>query len=195
MSGVIKTFIALFVIMDPIGNLPLFIGLIKGMPIKEIKKNVDRAVVVAGVLLFIFLFFGLQIFDFFGINLDSFQIAGGIILLIMGIMYVFGISLKHVKSHGYDLSVPVGTPLLTGPGTITTAIILAKENGFLITSAAAFVTLAITWLILLNASKLYKALGEHWTNVISRVMGILLAAIAIEFVTKGVLHLINSLGY
>lgn len=193
MSGLIESFVALFVIMDPIGNLPLFISLTKGMPIKEVKKNVDRAVLVAGVLLFTFLFFGFQIFDFFGINLNSFQIAGGIILLIIGIMYVFGTSLKYVKSHGSDLSVPIGTPLLTGPGTITTAIILTKENGLLVTAIAAFLALVITWSILLNAHKLYKILGEHWTNAISRVMGILLAAIAIEFLTKGVAYIINNL--
>lgn len=195
MSGLIEAFVALFIIMDPIGNLPLFISLTKGMPIKEVKKNVDRAVLVAGVLLFTFLFFGFQIFNFFGINLNSFQIAGGIILLIIGVMYVFGTSLKYVKSHGNDLSVPIGTPLLTGPGTITTAIILAKENGILVTAIAAFLALVITWTILLNAHKLYKILGEHWTNAISRVMGILLAAIAIEFITKGVVDIINSLGY
>src|SRR3989338_7161076 len=97
MEGLLEAFIALFVIMDPIGNLTLFINLTKGMPLKEIKRNIDRSVFVAGVLLFIFLFFGLQVFDLFGIDLDSFQIAGGIVLLIMGILYVFGASLKYVK--------------------------------------------------------------------------------------------------
>ena len=141
MEGLLEAFIALFVIMDPIGNLTLFINLTKGMPLKEIKRNIDRSVFVAGVLLFIFLFFGLQVFDLFGIDLDSFQIAGGIVLLIMGILYVFGASLKYVKSHGFDLSVPVGTPLLTGPGVITITIILVKERGILVTVIAAFLTL------------------------------------------------------
>lgn len=193
MSSIIETFVALFVIMDPIGNLPLFIGLTKGMPKKEVRKNVNRAVLVAGVLLFVFLFFGLQIFDFFGINLNSFQIAGGIILLIIGILYVFGTSLKYVKSHGSDVSVPIGTPLITGPGTIMTTIILAKENGLLVTTISALLALFVVWAMLLNASKLYKTLGEHWTNVISRVMGILLAAIAVEFITQGILNFINQI--
>ena len=90
MEGLLESFITLFVIMDPLGNLPIFMSLTKGMPIKEIRKNIDRAVFVAAVLLFVFLFLGLKIFEFFGINLDSFQIAGGIILLIIGILYVFG---------------------------------------------------------------------------------------------------------
>ena len=193
MEGLLEAFAALFVIMDPIGNLPIFISLTKGMPIKEIKRNVDRSVFVAGVLLFIFLFFGLQVFNFFGIDLDSFQIAGGIVLLIMGILYVFGTSLRYVKSHGFDLSVPVGTPLLTGPGVITTTIILVKGSGTLVTVIAAFLTLLATWIILINSSRLYKILGGQWTSAISRIMGIILAAVAVKFITGGVLNIITPL--
>src|SRR3989338_6920213 len=193
MEGLLESFITLFVIMDPLGNLPIFISLTKGMPLKEVRRNVDRAVFVAGVLLFVFLFLGLKIFEFFGINLDSFQIAGGIILLIIGILYVFGTSLKYVKHHGADLSIPIGTPLLTGPGVITTTIILVKENGTLVTVIAAFFTLLATWLILMNSSRLYKILGEHWSNVISRVMGVILAAVAVKFITEGILNVIGPL--
>ncbi len=190
MEGVLEAFIALFVIMDPIGSLPIFIGLTKGMPSKEVKNSVDKSIFVAAVLLFAFLFLGRQIFDHFGINLDSFQIAGGIILLILGVFYTFGYIYKVSEPHGNDLSVPLGTPLLTGPGVITTTVILVKENGTLVTVVAAFLTLLATWLILINASKIYKVLGDHWTNVISRVMGIILAAVAVEFITKGILSII-----
>src|SRR3989338_7262722 len=191
MEGLLESFITLFVIMDPLGNLPIFMSLTKGMPIKEIRKNIDRAVFVAAVLLFVFLFLGLKIFEFFGINLDSFQIAGGIILLIIGILYVFGNSLKYVKHHGTDLSIPIGTPLLTGPGVITTTIILVKENGTFVTVIAAFLALLATRIILLNSARLYKILGEHWSNIISRVMGIVLAAIAVNLITEGVLNIIG----
>lgn len=188
MEGVLEAFIALFVIMDPIGNLPLFMSLTKGMPLKEVKRNVDRSVFVAGVLLFVFLFLGLDIFEFFSIDLNSFQIAGGIILLLIGIFYVFGTSLRYVKPSGADLSIPIGTPLLTGPGAITTALILVKENGVLVTVIAAFLVLLATWLILMHSSRIYRILGMHWTNVISRIMGIILAAIAVKFITQGVLN-------
>jgi len=193
MEGLLEAFIALFVVMDPIGILPLFIGLTRGMPSKEIKINANRSILVAGVVLFVFLFLGLQIFDFFGIDLNSFQIAGGIILLIMGIMYALGLTMKFLKSHGPDVSVPVGTPLLTGPGVIMTTIIIVKESGPLVTVIAAFITLFITWLVLINSSKMYKILGQHWIDVISRVMGIVLAALAVGFITKGIVNIVTTL--
>ena len=192
MQEFIEAFVTLFVIMDPIGNIPIFMSLTKGMPLKEIKRNVDNAVFVAGLLLFVFLFFGIRIFDFFHINLNSFQIAGGIILFIIGVLYVFGISQKIAKTHSNDLSIPIGTPLLTGPGVITTTIILVDHNGIFVTVIAASLTLLTAWLILMNSARLYGFLGEHWTNVISRVMGLLLAAIAVEFVTNGVLSIARS---
>ena len=179
--------------MDPIGNLPIFTTLTKGMPISEIKKNVDRSVLVAAILLFAFLFFGLDIFNFFNIDLNSFQIAGGIILLIIGIVYVFGMTHKYVKAHGNDLSIPLGTPLLTGPGVITTIIILVKQNGMRVAFLASVLTLIATWVILSNSGKVYRFLGEHWTTVISRIMGIILAAVAVKFITNGVLDIISPL--
>ena len=193
MEKLLEAFITLFVIMDPIGNLPVFISMAKGMPLVEIRKNINSSVFVAGLLLFVFLFFGLEILDFFNINLNSFQIAGGIILLILGILSVFGIMNKFAKANGSDLSVPIGTPLLTGPGVITTTIILVKETGIYTTATAAILTLAVTWIILSNSTRLYRVLGEHWTTVISRVMGIILAAIAVEFITKGILNIISQL--
>ena len=192
MEGILGAFVSLFVIMDPVGNLPLFIGLSKGLPLKEIRRNADRSVIVAGTLLFIFIFMGLKIFNFFDIKFASFQIAGGIILLIMGILYVFDMPVKLAKSHTPDMSVPMGTPLLTGPGVIMTAMILVKGEGILITVIAALMTLIATWIILINAYALYKVLGEHWTNVISKVMGIVLASIAVDFIVKGVYSIIGA---
>ena len=194
MQQLLESFVTLFVIMDPIGNLPLFNSLTKGMPISEIKKNADRSVLVAGIILFLFLFFSIQIFRFFNININSFQIAGGIILLVIAIMYVLGTSNKFGKFHGNDLSVPIGTPLLAGPGVITITIILVKENGMLVTFVAALLTLLATWIILINSTRLYKLLGEHWTNIISRVMGLVLAAIAVEFIIKGILNIAAQVG-
>src|SRR3989344_3891714 len=178
MQQLLESFITLFVIMDPIGNLPLFTGLTKGMPRSEIKKNANKSIIVAGAIIFLFMFFSIHIFRFFSININSFQIAGGIILLVIAVMYVLGTPNKFGKFHGNDLSVPIGTPLLAGPGVITITIILVKENGMIVTFAAALLTLLATWVILMNSTRLYRLLGDHWTNIISKVMGLILTAIA-----------------
>ena len=151
MEGLIQAFVTLFIIMDPVASVPMFLSLSKGLPLKEIKKNVNDSVFVAAIILFVFLFFGIAIFTFFGVNLDSFQIAGGIILLIIGIFYVFGIALKFSKAQSVNLSVPIGTPLLTGPGVITTTIILVKQYGTSTTLVAAVLTLAVTWIVLISS--------------------------------------------
>ncbi len=184
---IIKSFVILFVILDPIGNIPIFISLTKGMKAKEISHNIHRAIIVASVVLFIFLFLGIKIFEFFRITTESFLIAGGIILLIFSIFYVLGIQVVKGHHKGADVaSVPLGTPLITGPGTITTTIILVGEHGILITLIAAIIALFCTWLILRYSNYLYKILGKSGSNIITRIMGLILAAIAVQFIIKGI---------
>ena len=187
-SGV---FLTLFVIMDPIGGLPIFITLTKGASAQQMKKNANKALFVASILLFAFLFLGNQILDFFNISINSFQIAGGIVLAILGIQYVIGIHIKKSKFEKYDVaSVPIGTPLLTGPGVITSTILLVSHYGIIITFIGAVLTLVSTWLVLRFAKKAYDIIGHQWALIISRIMGLILVAIAVEFVTKGVYGLL-----
>lgn len=188
---IIKSFVILFVILDPVGNLPIFISLTRGMKEKEISRNIHKAILVASAVLLIFLFLGIKIFEFFRITTESFLIAGGIILLIFSIFYVLGIDVvrgHHHNHKGTDVaSVPLGTPLITGPGTITTTIILVGEHGIWITLIAAIIALFCTWLILRYSGCLYKILGKSGSNIVSRIMGLILAAIAVQFIIKGVL--------
>ncbi len=193
MDGILGAFITIFVIMNPVGDIPIFVKATRGLPRKEIRKCADSAVSVAGILLFLFLFLGMNIFNFFGIDMDSFHIAGGIILLIFGVAYVLGIDFKFLKPTGHDLSVPLGTPLLTGPGTIMTVIILVRKQGTFVTVIASAMALLATYLILLNSSKIYRFLGEQWTNVAYRIVGVILAAIAIGFIKDGALSILRSL--
>ena len=188
---ILKAFITLFVIINPIGNLTVFIGLSKKMDTNRRKKIVNQILVVASILLFLFLFFGIHIFKFFGIGLDSFQIGGGLILLIIAISYLLDI---HTGIHKHtDISaVPMGTPLLIGPGTITSTLILVGEYGILITFIAATAALLAVWLILRFSGQIYKLIGPHWAMVASRIMGLVLAAIAVEFIKTGIISVIRS---
>ncbi len=189
---ILKAFITLFVIINPIGNLTVFIGLSKGMHAERRKKIVNEILFVASILLFAFLFFGAYIFDFFNIGLDTFQIGGGIILLIIAISYLLDI---HTGIHKHeDISaVPMGTPLLIGPGTITSTLILVNEFGVLITFIAAVFALLVVWLILRFSGEIYRLMGAHWSMVASRIMGLVLAAISVEFIKSGVISVIRSI--
>lgn len=189
LEELLKSFITLFVIMDPFGSLPFFIVLTKGLSVKEKIKNANRALFTASLLLFIFLFFGVQIFDFFNISINSFMIAGGIILLVIGILYVLGLSPHAYNKKEKDMdvaSVPIGTPLLTGPGVITSAIILVNNYGILLPFISAVATLVITWFIFRKSELIYKFIGPQGAKILSRVMGIILAAIAVEFIKNGI---------
>jgi len=189
---ILKAFITLFVIINPIGNLTVFIGLSKGMDAKKRKQIVNEILFVASILLFAFLFFGMYIFRFFNIGLDTFQIGGGIILLIIAISYLLDI---HTGIHKHkDISaVPMGTPLLIGPGTITSTLILVNEFGVFITFVAAIFALLSVWLILRFSGQIYRLIGAHWSMVASRIMGLVLAAISVEFIKTGIISVIRSI--
>ena len=188
LSSFLKSFITLFVIMDPFGGIPVFISVTKGMSLKNRIKNADRAIIVASLLLFLFLFFGSNIFGIFNISISSFMIAGGIILMIIGILQVLGISLydKYVKKDIDVASVPIGTPLLTGPGVITSTIIMVETYGIIIPFFAASATLLLSWYIYRHSELIYRFIGLHGAKILSKVMGILLTAIAVEFIKNGI---------
>tara|TARA_Y100000310_G_scaffold251806_1_gene258425 strand:- start:396 stop:995 length:600 start_codon:yes stop_codon:yes gene_type:complete len=186
---VLKAFITLFVIMDPIGVLPIFLGLVKGVPQETVKTQVRNAIFVTSILVIIFIFAGLKVFNFFNIDLTDIRIAGGLILLILGIFYVLGIGINF-RGDGNDISVPIGTPLLVGPGVITTLIILVGETGMLNTLVASVLAVFVTFLILNSGSRIYAILGNQWTEIISRIMGIVLAAIAVGYIKEGVIDIL-----
>lgn len=189
---IVKAFVTLFVIVNPIGNLTVFIGLSRGMDAKKRVQIVNQILFVASILLFAFLFFGMYIFDFFNIGLDTFQIGGGVILLIIAITYLLDI---HTGIHKHkDISaVPMGTPLLIGPGTITSTLILVNEYGVLITFIAAVLALLAVWLVLRFSGRIYNLIGAHWSMVTSRIMGLILAAIAVEFIKSGIISVVRSI--
>ena len=189
---VLKAFITLFVIMDPIGVIPVFLGLVKGMPEKIVEKQIRNAVVVTIVVMVAFIFFGLEVLNFFNIDIVSFKIAGGIILLILGIFYVLGLELRSKNEEKNDISIPIGVPLLVGPGTITTVIILVGTVGTVVTLIAGGLAILVTLIILYLSKSIYKILGAHWTNIISRIMGIILAAIAVEFMRQGIVQILRG---
>ena len=186
----IKAFFAIFVAMDAFGNLPILSTLTQKLSAKERNKNVNGAVLIAAILLFIFLFFGTRILQYFGISIDSFKIAGGIILLIIGIKIVLGLSLREERAKKYEIAaVPLATPLITGPAVITVILLLVNEFGYLLTLIASLLNLLITWVVLRQTALLFRLFGRQGSDVIARIMGLVLTALAIEFIKQGWLSL------
>jgi len=182
----IKAFFAIFVAMDAFGNLPILSTLTQKLSAKERNKNVDGAVLIAAILLFIFLFFGTRILQYFGVSIDSFKIAGGIILLIIGIKIVLGVSLREERAKKYEIAaVPLATPLITGPAVITVILLLVNQFGYLLTLIASLLNLLITWVVLRQTALLFRLFGRQGSDVIARIMGLILTALAIEFIKQG----------
>jgi len=187
-SGIIYSFAALFIILDPILSVPVFAAMTKGLNAKEIHKQAFIAVAVAGGLMYLFLIFNRMIFDVLGLNMPSFQIAGGILLFLLGIQEALGIEIGHSKEHSKTAAgVVIGTPLLCGPGTITTVMLLSRDYGVLVPFIAITLALFATWLVLYFAEKIQQILGEVVTDIMGKVLGMLVAAIAVKIIASGVL--------
>jgi multiple antibiotic resistance protein len=188
--GILYSFAALFIILNPLLSVPIFAALTKGLAPREIHKQAFVAVSVAGVLMYLFLFFNTTIFSILGLNMPSFQIAGGILLFILGMQEALGVDIGKCKDHSTTAAgVVIGTPLLCGPGTITTVMILSNNYGIVIPLVAITLSLLATWLILYYAEVIQRILGEVVTDIMGKVLGMLVAAIAVKIIASGVMAL------
>ncbi len=185
LSDFLKAFFAIFVAMDAFGNLPILYVLTKKLSAKERNKNVDKAIFIATILLSVFLFFGTGILSYFGISFNSFRVAGGLVLLIIGLRIVLGLRLMEERAKYELAAVPLATPLIVGPAVITVTILFVSEFGFVIPLIAAFANLIISWIILRQTELLFKILGRQGSEVIARIMGLILTALAVEFIRQG----------
>ena len=187
-SAVFVSFLTLFVIMDPFASLPAFFSLTKKCKEKEMKQTATKAVVIAGILAVVFLFGGLEILKVLSITLDDFKIAGGIVLMLLGLENVLNFTFSHGenKEEGLESAVVlIATPLLTGPGLITTLIVLSQTQGYVPVFAALIGALLLSWIILYNATLARKILGDRVITVFSKIMGLILIALGISFIKGG----------
>lgn len=182
----IQVFFAIFGIMDPVGNVPFFITLTSTLDRAAKTRLALRAVLYAGGILIVFMFLGNSILNVFHISMESFRIAGGLVLLILGFQILFDVEFNNQKSElleEKDVSiVPLATPLIAGPGMITSVVILSKEFGYLLTLAGIVVNLALCFILFRFAHIVLKILGKRSAMVFAKMMGLILMAIGVEFV-------------
>jgi len=182
---VLRTFLSLFVIMGPFASAPVFISVTRKMDDKQRTEAAAYAIAIAALVLFTFLFFGNYILSAFMIDFNSLRIGGGIILAILGVELALGFSVIGGKKKYSPAVVLLGTPLLTGPGVIVTTLIFVGEYGYLITTIGALAALFLSWLTLLFSKHLIRTLKEPGVEILSTVTGILLVAVAVNFITTG----------
>jgi len=186
LPALIKSVTSLFIIVDPFGNIPIFISLTEKMDKEERRRIFNTATITGFILLLLFAMAGKEILNMFGITLQSFMIAGGILLLIVAIriLIIGGWEEKHLTPESLG-AVPIAVPLLVGPGAITTAILNLQEFGILLTIISVILVFAIVWVILRYIEPIYRILGKNGSIIIARVMALLIAAIAVQYIVNG----------
>lgn len=185
----ILAFIPIFVAVDAIGNIPLFISLIDGLSKKQRQKIIIESVTTATLMAVIFMFVGKLVLRLLSITISDFQIAGGALLFVISVRLLLPGAKKNILSDGHDKDVgvfPLGTPLITGPAVLTTTLIMLDSYGVIPTFIALIVNMLIVWVALAKSDLIIKFIGANGTRAFSKIMYILLAAIAVMLVRRGI---------
>lgn len=190
----ITAFVTLFVVIDPMGLTPLFIALTQGMPQKARRAIAIRACVTAIVILTLFAAFGEAVLGFIGISMAAFRVAGGILLFLTALDMLFERRTKRREDQagddGNDPSIfPLAIPLIAGPGSIASVILLSGQHpgleGLVLIVGVMTAVIAVVCALFLTSGLLERALGKTGINVVTRLLGMLLAALAAQFVLDG----------
>lgn len=185
----ILSFIPIFVAVDAIGNIPLFISLVEGTNKKQRHKVIMDSVTTATVVAILFMFVGKWILSFIGITIADFQIAGGALLFIISMRLLLPGTYKIISSNSHDKDVgvfPLGTPLITGPAVLTTTLMMLDTFGILPTFVSLVINMIVVWITLIKADFIIKLMGLSGTRAFSKIMYILLAAIGVMMIRRGV---------
>ena len=203
---ILNSFITLILIVDPLGNVPLFLALTADFKRSEQRFMIRRAVVVGFLTLIFLTVTGTMLVEALGVKMYSFRIAGGILLFIISIEMLFGQETR-TKTTGKEIAekkspeeiavTPMAIPLMAGPGAITAGVVLFNlapdplhQGILLFTILAVFLT---SYLIFLKANEIFSLLGKTGTTVIIRIMGLILAAIAVQFTLSGIGDAVRAL--
>jgi multiple antibiotic resistance protein len=191
-DDLLKSVVSLFVVVNPLGKVPILITLTQRME-KQNKKLVSKnAVITTAVLLTVFAVAGIQLLSIFGISIFSFMIAGGVLLFIISIEFITHGEWRYGRSSisGDSGIVPLAFPLLAGPGAITTVIISLQAYGWIVSIISIVFVVILTYLIFPLQNPISRILGRRGSIVTTRVFAIFLAAIAVQYIVEGLRQLL-----
>lgn len=196
----LSAFVTLFIVIDPVGVAWLFVALMRDTDKQARHRMATRAVMLAGVILLVFYFSGDILLRWMGISLPAFKIAGGVLLLLLAIDMVFArqsglrsttAGETYEAEHKKDISVfPLAFPMIAGPGALTSVLLMSANAAHTVLLwylvVILILVLAVTLLCLMYAQRLSHLLGQTGANVISRLLGLILAALAVQFMIDGI---------
>jgi len=205
MDVALTAFVTLFVIIDPIGLLPIFISLTKGSSLSHQRRMAIKGTVIGGMTLLFFALLGDRFLALLGVGLPAFRIAGGVMLFLMAIEMVFDKRSQRRENRAEDMKeeiegdsafddisvFPLSIPLISGPGAIASIMLLISANrDNLVHQATVLVVLGIVLIIVFSlfllAPKLEKLMGVTFTQIVSRVLGVILGALAVQYIVDGI---------
>lgn len=191
-QGFLLSFTSIFVALDVIGGVPMYLSMTQHLPANERKRVVNASMLVALIVALMFMFLGQGVLKFLGITLSDFQIAGGLILLLIAIADLTSgpDSLNH--SSGQTGVVPLGVPLITGPAVITALILEAGSRGLLVTFLSLAANYAIAWFALSQCERIQRWIGKDGTVILSKIAALFLCAIAISMMRSGIFQAIRT---
>ena len=193
----LKEFISLWVVIDPIGSIPVFIAITAGMSAAARRAMAVKATVIATAILLFFLIAGQILLEALDIHLEAFQIAGGIVLFLFALTMIFGdskIDDEKKQITGDDLGhlavFPLAVPSLASPGAMLAVVMLTDNHRYsaseqVFTAGAMLAVLAITLILFLLAGPIQRLIGESGASIVSRVMGLVLASVAVDNILHG----------
>lgn len=202
LERIFNTFIMLFVVIDPVALVPMFVALTQGGSVAYKRKMAYKATLIATVVLIAFVFIGGTTLKMLGIGLPAFRVAGGALLFLLALEMVFArqsglrsttTAERAEAEQREDISVfPLAIPLIAGPGALTTVLLMLADGhgepvAVAIVVGMLFLVLAITLATLLGASRIMELMGETGANVVGRLFGVILAALAVQLIFDGLI--------
>jgi multiple antibiotic resistance protein len=180
-------FVPLFVAVDAIGVLPLFVSLTEGVNRTRQRTVIFQSIMTASIVALAFIGFGPLLLKFIGITVSDFMIAGGILLLAISLSDLLTGEKKQRQADPDSLgAVPIGVPLITGPAVLTTCVLLAGMHGKLVTAVAVIANIALAGVVFSFAAPITQLLGRTGTKTVSKIASLLLTAFAVMLIRKGI---------
>ena len=181
----VLTFLPLFIVVDALGNVPIILSLSEGMSRKQRNDIINIGVATATVVGLVFLFFGTWLLNVMGISQGAFTIAGGLILLVFSLRYLTAGRWIDIIREEMIAIVPIGTPLIVGPATITTLLLLVNDYPLYIILISLAANLILSWIAFMTASRISGFLGKGGLKAVSQIFNLLLVAIAVSMIIRG----------